>query len=173
MKAHGYVIGKAGASSPDFALSLSSGFMATIAITMVMYLLPAVGLPQVDLPLWIARLFVDGPASVGALGVVIHLATGLVFAWIYSQHVEPRLILGPATSGLLFGGAMWVFVQGLAVPVLGSIGSALGGTGAGPGLFSAGLGAAAAAASLVAHLAYGGVLGYVYGCRGGGRCRKA
>ncbi len=97
-----YIIDRPTSLSPDVALTWSSGFLATLAITTTMYVLPAAGLPQVDLPIWVARLFVEDPVQVGAVGLAVHLIAGFAFAW----------------------------------------------------------------------LAYGGVLGYVYGCRGGGRCRK-
>ena len=60
----------------------------------------------------------------------------------------------------------------MAVPTLGTIGPAYGGAAAEPGLLSGHFGVAAAAAGLLAHLAYGGVLGEVYGCRSGGRSRE-
>lgn len=159
------------APAPDAALTWSSGFLATLAITTVMYLLPAVGLPQVDLPIWVARLFLDDQVQIGAAGLGLHLMVGFAFAWLYVVQVEPRLTLGPGSSGLLYGAGLWLFVQAVAVPSLGAFSGALGQT-AGPGPLASHFGLAAAGASLVAHLAYGGVLGYVYGCRGGGRCRQ-
>lgn len=172
MNTHNYFVDRPATLSPDAALTWSSGFLATLAITTMMYVLPAIGLPQVDLPIWVARLFVSDPIHIGAVGLAVHLVTGFAFAWVYVEQVEPRLTLGPGTSGLIFGACLWLFVQAIAVPTLGAVGSALGATAAGPGLLSADFGFAAAGASLLAHLAYGGVLGFVYGCRGGGRCRK-
>lgn len=172
MNTRNYLIDRPAALSPDAVLTWSSGFLATLAITTMMYVLPAVGLPQVDLPIWVARLFVNNPIHIGAVGLGVHLVTGFAFAWLYVEQVEPRLTLGPGTSGLLFGTGLWIFVQAIAVPALGAVGAAFGGTIAAPGLLSADFGLAAASASLLAHLAYVGVLGYVYGCRGGGRCRK-
>lgn len=172
MNTHNYLVARSTTLSPDASLTWSSGFLATLAITTMMYVLPAVGLPQVDLPIWVSRLFVSDPVQVGAVGLGVHLVTGFAFAWLYVKQVEPRLTLGPGTSGLIFGAGLWLFVQAIAVPALGATGAALGATAAAPGLLSADFGLAAAGASLLAHLAYGGVLGYVYGCRGGGRCRK-
>lgn len=172
MKMHDYFVERPTSLSPDAALTWSSGFLATLAITTTMYLLPAVGLPQVDLPLWLARLFVADPVQVAAVGLAVHLVAGFAFAWLYVEQAEPRLTWGPGTSGLVFGAGLWFFVQTVAVPALGTIGHALGPASIEPGFLSARFGIGAAAASLLAHLAYGGVLGYVYGCRGGGRCRR-
>lgn len=172
MNPRSFLLDRPSALSPDHVLTWSSGFLATLAITTAMYVLPAVGLPQVDLPLWVARLFEPDLVRAAALGLGIHLVAGFAFAWLYVEQVEPRLPFGPGTSGLIFGAGLWAFVQGVAVPTLGVVATALGRVGTSPGLFSVHLGFGAALASLVAHLAYGGTLGYVYGCRGGGRCRR-
>jgi hypothetical protein len=74
--------------------------------------------------------------------------------------------LGPTAAGLLFGVALWVLAQTVAVPLLGWLGDAR----PAPGVLAWRLGPGAAIASLVAHLAYGGTLGWVYGCHGGGGC---
>lgn len=172
MSTHNYLLARPAGWAPDTALTWSSGFLATLAISTTMLLLPAVGLPQVDLPVWVARLLVADPIHVGAVALGVHLIAGFAFAWVYVEQVEPRLTFGPGTSGLVFGGGLWLFVQTIAVPVLGEIGHVLGTAAVQPGLLSAHFGLTAAGASLLAHLAYGGVLGYVYGCRGGGRCRQ-
>ncbi|MDP1569297.1 MAG: hypothetical protein Q8L86_04775 [Vicinamibacterales bacterium] len=161
-----------GTLTPDVALTWSSGFLATLAITTIMYVFPAVGLPQVDLPIYAARLFVGDALSAAVIGLGVHLVVGLAFAWVYVEWVEPRLAFGPGTSGLLFGVALWLLAQAVAVPLLGWIAYLVrDGSLVTPGFLSLRLGLGAALGSLAAHLAYGGTLGYVYGCRGGGRCR--
>lgn len=172
MTLHDVVLARPAAVTADAALTWSSGFLATLAITTIMYVFSALGLPQVDLPIYVARLFVDDPVRAAAIGLAVHLVVGLALAWAYVAWVEPRLAFGPGTSGLLFGVLLWVLAQAVAVPLLGWVAGLVSGGGvATPGLLSIRLGLGAAVGSLVAHLAYGGVLGYVYGCRGGGRCR--
>ncbi len=144
-------------------LIFASGFLATLAMTTIMYVLPLLGLGQVDLPLWVARLFVAQPVKAAALGLAIHLVLGFGYAWLYADQVEPRLRLRPAAAGLVFGTALWVLAQAMAVPLLGWLGEAQ----PAPGILAWRLGPGAALASLVAHLAYGGTLGWVYGCHGG------
>ncbi|MGE0460799.1 MAG: hypothetical protein AB7Q16_05475 [Vicinamibacterales bacterium] len=173
MHAPGVLVPRPTSLTHDAALTAASGFLAVLAITTTMYLLPAVGLPQVDLPIWIARLFVSGPVAVGALGLAVHLAVGLAYAWLYVTRVEPRLAASPAVAGLTYGLALWGFAQVVAVPLLGAAGHALAsGPAVTPGVLSWHLGAGAAAASLCAHASYGLVLGWVYGCHGGGSCRR-
>lgn len=156
----------------DLPVLLASGFLATLAMTTLMYLLPLAGLAQVDLPIWTARLFVADPVGVGAIGLGLHLVLGLAYAWLYAEQVEPRLTFSPAGAGLVFGAALWAFAQFFAVPALGTIAASLSPVAMdSPGLLALRLGPGAAFASLIAHLAYGGTLGVVYGCHSGGRCR--
>lgn len=164
----------------DVAMIFASGFLATLAMTTIMYVLPLIGVGQVDLltwttrlfaevdlPTWAARAFADDPQHIAALGIGLHLFLGFGYAWVFADQVEPRLRVGPARAGLLFGGALWLFAQAVAVPLLGVIG----GADPSPGVFAFRLGPGAALASLLAHLAYGGTLGGVYGCHWGGTCR--
>ena len=157
----------------DIPLTASAGFLATLAITTTMYLLPALGLPQVDLPIWVARIFTKSPVGIAALGMAIHLVVGFGFAWLYTARVEPRLAISPTWAGAAYGVALWLFAQAVAVPVLGVLATSLAGDGAlSPGLVSYRLGLGAALGSLTSHVAYGVVLGFVYGCHGGGQCRR-
>ncbi|MBI3493053.1 MAG: hypothetical protein HY047_14925 [Acidobacteria bacterium] len=155
----------------DTPIVVGSGFLATLAMTTIMYVLPLMGMAQVDTPLWIVRLVFTDPALVTATALVLHLFVGFGYAWLYANHFEPQLGTGPAHSGLVFGVALWVFAQAIAVPSLGALADALrSSAGTSPGFFSARLGADSAFASLASHLAYGGVLGFVYGCLARGRC---
>ena len=81
-----------------------------LAITTVMYLLLAFGVAQIDLPIWVARLFVADPVKVEAVGLAVHLTLGFGFAWLFAALVEPRLTLSPGQNGLLFGAVLWAFV---------------------------------------------------------------
>lgn len=155
----------------DMPIVIGSGFLATLAMTTIMYVLPLLGMGQVDTPLWTARLFVSDPPLLMTAALTLHLFVGFAYAWLYANQIEPRLSAGPVRVGLAFGTALWVFAQVIAVPSLGVLAGLVGGSsGASPGFFAARLGANSAFASLASHLAYGGVLGFVYGCLARGRC---
>ena len=172
MKVSALVVPRPGDIRRDFPVMLASAFLATLAITTITYVEPWLGLPQVDLPIWVARVFANDSIAVAALGLAIHALMGLIAGWVYVEFVEPRLALGPAGAGLVYGVGLWMFAQGVAVPALGLVANGLGRLDAlDPGWFSVNLGLGAAAASLVAHLAYGVTLGFVYGCRAGAQCR--
>lgn len=168
VNARAYILPRPKVLRRDGILIFASGFLATLAMTTILYVLPLVGLGQVDLPIWTARLFVSDPVKAGALGLALHLFLGFGYAWLFADQVEPRLRIGPGRTGLLFGVALWLFAQTAAVPVLG----VLGGVQPSPGFLAIRLGPGAALASVIAHLAYGGTLGWVYGCHWGGGCRS-
>jgi hypothetical protein len=147
----------------DLALVFSSGFLATLAITTVMSVLLWFGVAQVDLPIWVSRLFVSDPVNVQAVGLGLHLTMGLGFAWVFAL-VEPRLRFSPGRNGLLFGVVLWAIVQAIGVPMLSVVASLIrADQNVSVGWLASRLGVGAAAASLAAHLVYGVSLGLVYG----------
>jgi hypothetical protein len=79
--------------------------------------------------------------------------------------------MGPIRAGLTYGTILWLFAQAVAVPTLGVVAASIHANAAvSPGWIAARLGLVAALASLLAHLAYGSVLGFVYGCLFRARC---
>jgi hypothetical protein len=150
----------------DFMLVAAGGFLATLVMTTAMYVLPLIGWGQVDLPIWIVRVFTSDPVTVGEVGLGLHLFIGLAYAWVFGYQIEPRLALAPWQAGIIFGVGLWVFAQVIAVPALGALAGTLHpSTPVSPGWFAAGLGINSALSSLVAHIAYGTALSLVYGQR--------
>jgi hypothetical protein len=150
----------------DFMLVGAGGFLATLVMTTAMYVLALLGWGQVDLPIWIVRVFTSDPVTVGEVGVGLHLFIGLAYAWMFGYLVEPRLALAPGQAGVMFGIGLWMFAQVIGVPVLGVIAGLFHhGAPVSPGWFAAGLGVSSAVSSLVAHIAYGTALSLVYGQR--------
>lgn len=127
MNAKAYMLPRPSPLQRDAAMIFASGFLATLAMTSIMYVLPLIGVGQVDLltwttrlfaevdlPTWAARAFADDLRQVAALGVALHLFLGFGYAWLFADQVEPRLQLGPLRAGLLFGGVLWLFAQAVA-----------------------------------------------------------
>lgn len=170
MNMQSYIISPLPRTRHDMPVVLASGFLATLAMTTIMYVLPLLHLGQVDAPLWAARLFIADPVVAAAVGLTIHLFVGFGYAWLFADQIEPRLSVGPMRAGFTYGTALWLFAQAIAVPSLGALAGLVHGGGYSPGFFAIRLGASAAFGSLVAHLAYGGVLGFVYGCLFRARC---
>jgi uncharacterized membrane protein YagU involved in acid resistance len=150
----------------DFVLVGACGFLATLVMTTVMYVLPLLGWGQVDLPIWLVRVFTSNPVTVGEVGLVIHLLVGLAYALLFACRVEPRLHIAPGFAGLIFGVALWMFAQVIGVPLLGAAAATLPDAGSvSPGWFAARLGMSSAISSLLAHITYGMALSLVYGQR--------
>ena len=156
------------AGNVDYPLALASGFLATLAMTTVSYLmLPLLGWSQVDVPIWTARIVTADRLTVGELAMMTHLIVGLGYACLFARFAEPRLKLSPSLSGLAYGFALWAFAQAVAVPLLGAMAVAADGAlVSSPGWFAVRLGVGPAAFSLAAHLAYGLTLSVVYGRQG-------
>lgn len=185
VNARAYILPRPTALRREGSLVFASGFLATLVMTTIMFVLPLIGLGeaalplwvarlfgQVDLPLWMARLLTGDPGGAAAFALGLHVFLGFGYAWLFAGQVEPRFNVRPAVAGLLFGLMLWLVAQVIAVPLLGAIASAGGSlTGPAPGFLAMGLGPGAAVASLIAHLSYGGTLGFVYGCHCGGTCR--
>lgn len=155
----------------DLPVAMASGFLGTLAMTTIMYVVPAIGIGQVDLPIWVARLFVSSAVHAAAFGLGLHVIVGCLYALLYALQIEPRLAMKPAYGGVMLGAGLWAFAQFVAVPVLGRMATA-GGDLDGPGFLALNLGGSAALASLVAHLAYGLTVALVYGCHDGPACAQ-
>ncbi len=131
------------------------GLIATAAMTALLLIEPSVGLPQIaigqllstSLSLSTAHLTL-GPG----VGWALHFLVGSVWALLYAR-VADRLPGGALARGLCFGGLLFLLAQALFMPLVGG------------GFFSRGS-PALLAGSLLGHLVYGGVLGWVLGLPG-------
>ena len=132
--------------------AVAAGAIATATMTALLLIEPAVGLPEIaigqllssSLSLSTARLSV-GPAG----GWLIHFLVGIGWAILYAGLVRPRLRGSPLVRGLMFGVLVFLVGQALFLPL------------ARAGFFSGG-NPAMLTGSLLGHLVFGGVLGWIY-----------
>jgi uncharacterized membrane protein YagU involved in acid resistance len=135
------------------ARALVAGLIATAAMTALLLIEPSIGLPSIavgqilssSLGLASARL-AAGPA----LGWIIHFIIGALLALLYAAVFERRLPGGELARGLIYGALVFVAAQLLFMPLVGG------------GFFSRGDGQLLTG-SLLGHLVYGGVTGWIYG----------
>jgi uncharacterized membrane protein YagU involved in acid resistance len=135
------------------ARALVAGLIATAAMTALLLIEPSIGLPSIavgqilssSLGLASARL-AAGPA----LGWLIHFIIGALLALLYAAVFERRLPGGELARGLIYGALVFVAAQLLFMPLVGG------------GFFSRGDGQLLTG-SLLGHLVYGGVTGWIYG----------
>lgn len=135
------------------ARAAAAGLVGTAAMTALLLVEPSVGLPKIamgqilstSLGLASARLTI-GPA----VGWVVHFAFGVLLALVYAAAFDRRLPGTPLVRGLLYGVLVFVAAQLVFMPLVGG------------GVFSRGDGELLAG-SLLGHLVYGGLTGWIYG----------
>jgi uncharacterized membrane protein YagU involved in acid resistance len=130
-----------------------AGLVGTVIMTGLMLLAPWIGLPRLAIGNLLSTLLALSSAYLPtgpAVGWVLHGAFGIVLALIYAAFFVSRLPGGPTRRGVLFGFIVFLVAEVTFMPLVGA------------GFFSRGdvpmlLGA------LIGHLAYGGVVGAIYG----------
>jgi hypothetical protein len=140
----------------------AAGLVGTAGMTALLLIEPSIGLPKIAmgqilgsaLGLASARLTI-GPA----LGWVIYFVIGMLFGLIYAAIVAGRFRGSPAGGGLLYGFLIFVVAQLVFMPLVGA------------GVFSHG-DVELLAGSLLGHLVYGGLTGWIYGSPGGRAARE-
>lgn len=138
------------------ARAAAAGLVGTAAMTALLLIEPSVGLPKVamgevlgsSLGLTSAHLTI-GPA----VGWILHFAIGTLLALVYAAILERRLPGSAAIRGLLYGALVFLVAQLVFMPLVGG------------GVFSRGDGELLAG-SLLGHLVYGGLTGWIYGVPG-------
>jgi hypothetical protein len=151
----------------DWAGWATFGFVATVILTGVMVASQLLGLSRMDLPLMLGTIFVEDADRARVVGFFMHLANGQVFALLYAGAFA---LIGRATWWL---GASFGLVHGLAaltviVPLLPGIHPRMASERSGPeldtvleppGPLGLNYGRETFSFTLLAHVAYGALLG--------------
>lgn len=138
------------------ARAAAAGLAGTAAMTALLLIEPSVGLPRIaigqilstSLGLASARLAI-GPA----VGWGLHFLIGMLLALIYAAVFARRLPGTPLARGMAYGALVFVVAQLAFMPLVGG------------GVFSRG-DPELLAGSLIGHLVYGGLTGWIYGAAG-------
>ena len=143
-----------------------AGFIATSAMTALMYLAPTMGMPKMDIATMLGTMFFASPALALWLGMLIHLTIGsLLFPAVYHFALQPENGSGTG-RGLVFGFALWAAANLIVMPMMSTIHPMVrSGMMTAPGLLLLHLGAMAPVGSLIGHLLYGTLLGKLAGLR--------
>jgi hypothetical protein len=143
------------------------GLAATAALTAILIAAQLAGWTRLDLPLLLGTLVAEDPDHARAVGFVMHVAFGQVFALFYAAGFA---VLGTATwwLGALFGLLHVGIALTALVPLFAGINPRIASQRAGlesrtvlepPGLLGLSYGFQTPLIALVAHVTYGGVLG--------------
>ena len=137
---------------PNIRRAVLGGFVGTLAITFLMYKgAPMMGLAKMDIAAMLGSMF-----GSWTMGMVMHFVSGsIIFPLIY-VHFLFRVLPGPvAVKGLLWGVILWFVAQAMVMPMMGQ------------GFFGMKLGSMMpTAASLMGHIIYGLLLGWITGAPG-------
>jgi len=132
--------------------AVAAGLIGTATMTALLLIEPSVGLPNIAIGqiLSTALGLASAHLSSGpAIGWCIHFGVGVAFALVYAGVFARRLPGGPFVRGVLYGGLIFVLAQLVFMPLVGG------------GVFSRG-DTEMIAGSLLGHLVYGGVVGWIY-----------
>lgn len=149
------------------------GCVATVVLTGIMTGGQMAGLSRMDMPEMLGTVFMERPERARVAGVVVHLVNGQIFALIYAAAFA---LIGWAAWWL---GALFGIMHGLAalvviVPLLPGIHPHMASERSGPelaavleppGLLALNYGRGTPVMTLIAHAAYGAILGGFLGPR--------
>lgn len=146
-----------------------AGFVATAAMTALMYMAPVMGMPKMDIATMLGTMFLASLGTAFWLGLMIHLMMGtLLFPTTYRLALQPGTGAGTG-RGLLFGLILWAAANFMVMPMMGVIHPMVkSGMMPAPGLLMLNLGVMAPVGSLLGHLVYGGLLGTLAGPKAAG-----
>lgn len=145
---------------------LTFGFVATAILTAILVGAQALRLTRMDIPTMLGTLLTDRPDPARALGVVMHLGFGQLFALFYASAFH-LLNFASWWLGLLFGLVHGFLALALIIPALPAFHPRMASERTGPDLprleppafMAQNYGRQTIIATLVAHAAYGAVLG--------------
>lgn len=146
------------------------GFVATIVLTTVMSLSQGLGLSRMGIPFLLGSMVTPDRGRARVIGFMMHFMNGWVFAFVYVLAFESW---GRATiwHGAGIGLVHALFVLGAAMPILPGMHPRMATEERGPeptrqlqppGFFALNYGRRTPVATVLAHLAYGAVLGAFY-----------
>ncbi len=132
---------------PTLARAALGGFVGTLAMTAMMYLVA----PMMSLHMDIAAMLGSMLGGSWTAGLMMHVVNGsVIFPAIYAYALYARLPGSPAIRGTVWGVALWLIAQTAVMPMMGA------------GVFSSAMGGMMAAmGSLIGHVLYGSLLGVI------------
>jgi hypothetical protein len=148
--------------------ALAGGFVGTLVLTTALRTANELGLTRVDLPFLLGTAVSRNRARAKALGYLLHLVAGELFALVYYAifaAVDTSGWLLGALLGLLHGVVSATALVNILLPVVHPrMGSELSGADSSPlleppGFLMLNYGRGTPIATLLAHIAYGGIVG--------------
>lgn len=138
---------------------LLAGFVATLAMTLTLWLLGVFGVPTLDIASSYGQLLgdVEPGNQIWWLGMIVHFTIGtIILAFLYANQFSTTMSGSTASRGMVYGVVLWLIVEILVMPLTGN------------GFFSAEMPnpASLVISTLVGFLVFGAVLGAIVGTSG-------
>lgn len=148
----------------NISKSILAGFVATFAMTLLMYMAPSMGMPKMDIATMLGTMFSSDPTIAFAIGMAMHFMLGSVLLAIpYFYLVEVKFRQTPWLGGALWGTLLWAIANTMVMPMMGFVHPMVqSGMMPAPGFLMLQLGVLAPVGSLLGHLLYGVVLATAY-----------
>ena len=136
-------------NSPHIRKVVIAGVAGTFAMTVIMLIGPMMGVPKMDMGEMLGTM---NPmvAMPYLIGWIMHFIIGIILTYIYAAFLIDKLPSDGWQRGAIYSVIPYLIMQVLLGPMMGMP------------VFSGG-DMMAIVGSLIAHLAYGGVMGFVYG----------
>jgi len=126
-----------------------SGFLGAVAMLILMMVGRKMNLSPMDLPSSLGKMIIkgkkEGDSTVRKAGIAMHLIIGSLWGLLF-VFLTPFYQFGLVPAGLMFGVAIWLLMQIIALPMMGA------------GFFGSKFGMKVPIMSLIMHLVYGLVL---------------
>jgi hypothetical protein len=151
----------------NWGLGIWAGFVATVAITLMMYWIPPLmGMPPMDIGTMLGTMLTPQPGPTAFwLGMAWHFINGIVFTLVYAGVLLALQKQSTAGTGAWFGAILWLLGPMLLMSVMMAMHPLVrAGQMQNPGFFmlNMGMGLMPALFDLVAHLVYGVIAGAIY-----------
>ncbi len=140
--------------------SIIAGIVATLVFTMILMMAPKMGMPKMDIVGLLGSMF-GKPNQ--ALGWMMHLMMGIIFALIYAFLWSSGIGAVTWTGGLVFGAVHWLSV-GVIIAMIPMLHAGIkSGAVQAPGMWMTNNGGLMAfMGGLVGHMIFGAVVALVY-----------
>ena len=128
----------------DFKKLIIAAVAGTAAMTAFMFMAPMMGMPEMN----IGKMLSMQMGMPEMAGWIMHFVNGIILTWIYAAFLIDRLPTDGWKRGMIYSLIPWAVMNFMAMPMMGM------------GIFSGGM--MVIVGTVVAHFAYGGVMGAIY-----------
>src|ERR671925_655383 len=103
--------------------AILAGFVATLVMTVLIYLSPLLGMPKMDFAALLGSIFTEGTpqpwSAAWWTGMIIHFCDGtIIFSIVYAYLLFRWLAGPPWLRGLQWGLILWLLSQTLVMPMM-------------------------------------------------------